>query len=58
MVYLHSLYDMSLSFDTRRLIGCTSFALRGDAAHEGHTLLARNFDFEAGDIFDEHKAVS
>jgi hypothetical protein len=57
MVYLHSLYDVSLSFEHSPLIGCTSFALTGDAAAGGHTLLARTFDFEAGRIFDERKAV-
>ena len=57
MVYLHSLYDVSLSFEHSPLIGCTSFALTGDAAGEGHTVLARTFDFEAGDVFDHHKAV-
>jgi isopenicillin-N N-acyltransferase like protein len=57
MVYLQSLYDVSLSFERSPLIGCTSFGLTGEAAEAGHTLLARNFDFEAGSIFDEHKAV-
>jgi hypothetical protein len=57
MIYLHSLYDVSLSFEHSPLIGCSSFALTGDAAEAGHTLLARTFDFEAGRIFDDHKAV-
>jgi hypothetical protein len=57
MVYLHSLYDVSLSFEHSPLIGCSSFALTGDAAASGHTILARTFDFEAGSIFDNHKAV-
>jgi isopenicillin-N N-acyltransferase-like protein len=57
MVYLHSLYDVSLSFEHSPLIGCSSFALTGSAAERGHTLLARTFDFEAGRIFDERKAV-
>jgi isopenicillin-N N-acyltransferase like protein len=57
MVYLHSLYDVSLSFEHSPLLGCTSFALTGGAAEDGHTLLARAFDFEAGRLFDEHKAV-
>ena len=56
-MYLHSLYDLSLSFEHSPLIGCTSFALTGDATEGGHSVLARNFDFEAGDIFDSHKAV-
>jgi len=57
MVYLHSLYDVSLSFEHSPLLGCTSFALTGGAARDGRTLLARAFDFEAGRLFDEHKAV-
>jgi hypothetical protein len=57
MIYLHSLYDLSLSFEHSPLIGCSSFALTGDAAEAGHTILARTFDFEAGRIFDDHKAV-
>jgi len=57
MVYLHSLYDVSLSFEHSPLIGCSSFALTGDAAESGHTLLGRAFDFEAGRIFDDRKAV-
>ncbi|MEO7331439.1 MAG: C45 family peptidase [Minicystis sp.] len=56
-VFLQSLYDISLSFEHSPLLGCTSFALTGEAAAGGHTLLARNFDFEAGPIFDEKKAV-
>jgi hypothetical protein len=57
MVYLHALYDVSLSFEHSPLLGCTSFALTGAAAAQGHTLLARNFDFEAGSVFDELKSV-
>ena len=57
MVYLQSLYDVSLSFEHSPLIGCTSFVLTGEDAEDGHTLLARAFDFEAGDVFDEGKAV-
>jgi hypothetical protein len=56
-VFLQSLYDIALSFERSPLLGCTSFALTGGAAHDGHTVLARNFDFEAGPIFDEKKAV-
>jgi isopenicillin-N N-acyltransferase-like protein len=57
MVYLQSLYDVILSFEHSPLIGCTSFAVTGDGAEAGHSVLARTFDFEAGDIFDSHKAV-
>jgi isopenicillin-N N-acyltransferase like protein len=57
MVFLQSLYDIALSFERSPLLGCTSFALTGDAAEDGHVILARNFDFEAGPVFDEKKAV-
>jgi isopenicillin-N N-acyltransferase like protein len=57
LVFLQSLYDIALSFEHSPLLGCTSFALTGDAAEDGHVILARNFDFEAGPIFDEKKAV-
>lgn len=56
-VFLQSLYDIALSFEHSPLLGCSSFALRGDAAADGHVLLARNFDFEAGPVFDSGKAL-
>jgi hypothetical protein len=56
-VFLQALYDIALSFEHSPLLGCTSFALTGEASAGGHVLLARNFDFEAGPIFDEKKAV-
>ena len=56
-VFLQSLYDIALSFEHSPLLGCTSFALTGDDSAQGHTILARNFDFEAGPVFDEGKAV-
>jgi hypothetical protein len=56
-VFLQSLYDIALSFEHSPLVGCTSFVLGDGAAEGGHTLLARNFDFEAGPIFDEQKTV-
>ncbi|MGK4002211.1 C45 family peptidase [Sorangium sp. So ce1036] len=56
-VFLQSLYDIALSFEHSPLLGCTSFALTGGASAGGHAVLARNFDFEAGPIFDEGKAV-
>ncbi|APR87541.1 hypothetical protein A7982_12890 [Minicystis rosea] len=56
-VFLHSLYDIALSFEHSPLLGCTSFALTDGAAADGHVILARNFDFEAGPVFDEKKAV-
>jgi hypothetical protein len=56
-VFLQALYDIALSFERSPLLGCSSFALTDGAAADGHVVLARNFDFEAGPIFDEQKAV-
>ncbi len=57
LLFLQSLYDIALSFEHSPLLGCTSFALSDGAGEGGHALLARNFDFEAGPIFDVGKAV-
>ena len=57
MVFLHALYDIALSFEHSPLIGCSAFVLGPEATADGHTLLARAFDFEAGDVFDRDKAV-
>ena len=54
-VFLHSLYDIMLSFERSPLVGCTSFVLPD--ADEGHTLIGRNFDFEGPQVLDDHKAV-
>jgi hypothetical protein len=55
--FLQALYDISLSFEHSPLLGCTSFALTDGAFHDGHAVLARNFDFEAGPVFDVGKVV-
>ncbi|MGH7283340.1 MAG: C45 family autoproteolytic acyltransferase/hydrolase [Polyangiaceae bacterium] len=57
MIFLHSLYDIALSFEHSPLLGCSAFALGPERTTDGHALLARAFDFEAGDIYDTDKAV-
>jgi hypothetical protein len=57
LVFLHSAYDIALSFEHSPLVGCTSFGLGPGATNDGHVLFARAFDFEAGDVFDTDKAV-
>ncbi len=56
-VYLNALYDIALSFEHSPLIGCTTFTLGGDALVGGGGILARAFDFEVDEVFDDHKAV-
>jgi isopenicillin-N N-acyltransferase-like protein len=57
LVFLHSAYDIALSFEHSPLVGCTSFGLGPETTKDGHVLFARAFDFEAGDVFDTDKAV-
>jgi len=57
MLDMHALHDVSQRFvDAPALAAaCTGFFARGA---DGSLLLARNFDFEGGDIFDRQKLVS
>jgi len=56
-VYLNALYDMALSFEHSPLIGCTTITFGGDELEGGGGILARAFDFEVDEVFDNHKAV-
>jgi hypothetical protein len=57
MLDLHALHDISQRFvDAPALAAaCTGFLAKGK---DGSLLLARDFDFEGGDIFDRQKLVS
>lgn len=55
-VYLSALYDISLGYEHSPLLGCTTFTFSGAHA-EGSPILARAFDFDVDDVFDERKAV-
>ena len=57
LLFLHALYDIALSFESSPLLGCSSFVLGPTMTRDGHTLLARAFDFESADAFDRDKAV-
>lgn len=57
LLYLQSLYDISLSFEHSPMLGCTSFFAEPPATADGQVILARNFDFEAGPTYDLGKAV-
>jgi len=56
---LHALHEISQHFVYAPGLqyACTGFVAGGSAAR-GHTLLARNFDFEGGDLFDREKVVA
>jgi hypothetical protein len=53
----HAIHDIGQALVDNPLLGCTAFAVSGAASADGHTLLARNFDFEAGPVFDDDKTV-
>ncbi len=53
-----ALHDLAQTIEKSPLIACSAFAVTGPASASGGTLLGRNFDFEAGRIFDEEKSVS
>ena len=53
----HAAHDISHAIMDNPLVGCTSFAAWDGATRNGHLLLARNFDFNAGRCFDTNKIV-
>ncbi|MGH7440992.1 MAG: C45 family autoproteolytic acyltransferase/hydrolase [Polyangiaceae bacterium] len=57
LLFLYSLYDLSLPLERSPLIGCTTFALGKGMTADGHPLVGRNFDFEAGEWLDRDKVV-
>ena len=57
VVFLHSVYDIALSFEHSPLIGCSAFGLGPKATKDGHVLVGRAFDMEIGDVFDSDKVV-
>lgn len=56
-LYFHALFDIGQALVDSPLVACTGFLATGAATIDGHTLLARNFDFEGGRTFDDEKMV-
>ena len=57
VVFYHAAHEISQAIVDNPLVACTAFAATGTRTVDGHTLLARTFDFEGGRVFDEHKVV-
>ncbi len=57
IVFLHSVYDIALSFEHSPLLGCSAFGLGPHATKDGHVIVGRAFDMEIGDVFDTDKVV-
>lgn len=53
----HAIHDVGQAMVDSPLLACTGFAAGAERTVDGHWLLARNFDFDGGRMFDEDKAV-
>ncbi len=56
MAYL-AIHDIAQTIEKSPLIACSGFAVTPADTTSGGTIVGRNFDFEAGRVFDEQKAV-
>ena len=58
-VYYHAVHDIGQALvDSPMVHACTGFMAGPGHTSDGHWLLARNFDFDGGRLFDQDKLIS
>ncbi|MBC6999291.1 C45 family peptidase [Cytophaga sp. FL35] len=58
VMYFHGAHDIGHALQDLALVGCSSFAAWGNHSADGNLIIARNFDFYAGDDFAKNKIIS
>lgn len=58
ILYLHGAHDIGHALQDLALVGCSSFAAWGEQTEDGKLIIARNFDFYAGDEFAKNKIIA
>lgn len=53
----HAAHDMGHALNDYSVVGCTSFALKGNRTETNNLILGRNFDFYVGDDFAKEKII-
>jgi hypothetical protein len=53
----HAAHDIGHMVMDTPVLGCSAFAAAGALTRDGHCIVGRNFDFEAGRHFDENKII-
>jgi predicted choloylglycine hydrolase len=57
-LYLHAAHDIGHAFHDLALVGCSSFAVKGEKSDDGNLIVGRNFDFYVSDEFSKNKIIS